>query len=241
MAEQNKDGVVVGGEYVENPDFVPDPTDMYGTFNTSGTGAHHDPATVSPIFAVDRNKTAADILAALDPEDDSVPASRVILPEPVAVTHVDDEGAKEELRRLAQARVEQKVVVGGPTPAEAEAGKKGEDGEKAADRQERKAAGESGAVVPETGGNHTGTVDTSGTSGRVTSATDVLPEDVKAATEAKGDTVIDEKGHVVADGDDDDADALKGKALDDALEAKGLSKSGTVADKRARLAEADAK
>jgi len=37
-----------------------------------------------------------------------------------------------------------------------------------------------------------------------------------------------------------DAEELKGKALDQALEEAGLSKSGTVADKQARLAEAKA-
>lgn len=36
------------------------------------------------------------------------------------------------------------------------------------------------------------------------------------------------------------AEALKGKALDDALEAAGLPKSGTADEKRARLAEHEA-
>ena len=38
----------------------------------------------------------------------------------------------------------------------------------------------------------------------------------------------------------DDVAGLRGQALDDALEAAGLSKSGTVAEKRARLAEYEA-
>jgi len=37
-----------------------------------------------------------------------------------------------------------------------------------------------------------------------------------------------------------DAEELRGKALDDALDDAGLSKSGTVADKQARLAEFNA-
>ncbi len=255
MAEnENKDGVVVGGVYVENPDFVSDPRDDIGTFNTSGTGAHHDPATVSSVYAVDRNKTAADILAALDEDDDSVPSSRIILPEPVQVVSVDDDGAKEELRRLAQARVDQKVVIGGPSEAEAAAGKKGDEGDEAAALSAKDAAAESGAMIPETGGNHTGTVDTTGTSGRVTDATDVLTEEVLEATKEEGSTVIDETGHVVlddsdeakdADGDDaDDAEdegELKGAALDKALEDADLPKTGTADEKRARLAEAKAK
>lgn len=43
--------------------------------------------------------------------------------------------------------------------------------------------------------------------------------------------------------DDDDADGdvvLKGKALDEALEERGLSKSGTADEKRARVEEYDA-
>jgi hypothetical protein len=37
-----------------------------------------------------------------------------------------------------------------------------------------------------------------------------------------------------------DAEALKGKALDDALDKAGLSKAGTADEKRARLAEHEA-
>lgn len=39
---------------------------------------------------------------------------------------------------------------------------------------------------------------------------------------------------------DDEVAELKGKALDDALDAAGLSKSGTADEKRARLAEYEA-
>lgn len=47
------------------------------------------------------------------------------------------------------------------------------------------------------------------------------------------------------DGDDNsggstDAEELKGQALDDALEARGLSKSGTADEKRQRVADHDA-
>jgi hypothetical protein len=38
----------------------------------------------------------------------------------------------------------------------------------------------------------------------------------------------------------EEAEALKGKALDEALEAAGLSKAGTADEKRARLAEHEA-
>lgn len=221
MAE-NKDGVVVGGEYVENPDFVPNPADMYGTFNTSGTGAHHDPATVSPIFEVDRNKTAQEILNALD-EDNPTPSSRVILPEAQPVVSRDDEAAKAEIKALAEARLEKEVVVGGPTPAEEEAAKEGEEGERAAQAQESKTAGESGALVGGGTGTLTGTAADKGT------VDTTGPESTPTVSGQGG----EDKG-----GDDE---ALKGKALDEALEAKGLSKSGTVAEKQARLAEAEGK
>ena len=39
---------------------------------------------------------------------------------------------------------------------------------------------------------------------------------------------------------DEEVEALRGKALDEALEAAGLSKTGTVAEKRERLAEHEA-
>lgn len=225
MAEDTKDGVVVGGAYVENPDFVPDPADMYGTFNTSGTGAHHDPATVSPIFEVDRNKTAREILNALD-EDNPTPSSRVILPEAKPVLAADDEAAKAELKALAEARLEKTVVVGGPSDAEQQAAKSGEEGAEAAAAQEHKAAQDSGALAGNSGGNLTGTVDTTDTGSEKQDAGDV-------STVEDADDVED------AEDDEDEGDELKGKALDEALEAKGLSKSGTVAEKRARLAKAE--
>lgn len=227
----NKDGVVVGGEYVENPDFVPNPADMYGTFNTSGTGAHHDPATVSPIFDVDRNKTAREIVNALDPEHPT-PSDRVILPEAQPVVSRDDEAAKAELLKVAKARLEKTVVVGGPSEAEQEAAKEGEEGTRAAQAQESKTAGDSGALVGGGTGTLTGTAADKGT-------VDTTGPEATPTVSGQG---SDEVKADDADGDDEGDDGeLKGKALDEALEAKDLSKSGTVKEKRARLAEAEAK
>lgn len=146
MSDNKDAGVTVGGAYVENPDFVPNPSDMYGTFNTHGVGAHHDPATVSPIFEVDRNLTAREVLNALDP-DSPVSSDRVLLPEAKAVVAADDEGAKETLKALAEKRLEKEVVIGGPSEAEKEAALSGDEGTKAAEAQEAENASNDGAVT----------------------------------------------------------------------------------------------
>jgi hypothetical protein len=55
-----------------------------------------------------------------------------------------------------------------------------------------------------------------------------------------GDTRATGHGDPVDYGDDvDDVDDLKGKALDEALERRGLSKSGTADEKRERIREYD--
>ena len=109
--------VKIGGGYVEDKDHVPNPTDMVSTFNTSGLGAHQRIEEVSPIFEVDKVKTAEQIVAALDPKDTSVSSDRVLLPEATD----DNETAKKTLLEAAKERASQDVVVGGPTPAEREA------------------------------------------------------------------------------------------------------------------------
>lgn len=125
--------IKVGGPYVEDENFVPEPTDMVAQFNTEGVGAHGRIEEVSPIFEVDKVKTAQEIQGALDPDNKAVKADRVLLPETVT----DNETAKEELLAAADARVEQGVVVGGPTPAEREAALEGDEGVQAAVDTER--------------------------------------------------------------------------------------------------------
>jgi hypothetical protein len=129
----NDNPIKVGGPYVEDENHVPNPTDMVGQFNTEGVGAHGKIEEVSPIFEVDRVKTAQEILAATDPSDDSVNADRVLLPNPVE----DNDVARDQIREAAEARVEKGVLIGGPTPAEAEGEKEGDEGEYAAVEQER--------------------------------------------------------------------------------------------------------
>lgn len=125
--------IKVGGAYVENKDHVPNPTDMVAQFNTSGTGAHGRIEEVAPIFQVDKVKAAQEVQAALDPKNTSVSSDRVLLPSPVD----DNEVAKKDLLDRAKATVKEGVVIGGPTPAEAEAEKEGDEGTDAAVEQER--------------------------------------------------------------------------------------------------------
>src|SRR4051812_3702637 len=68
--------IEVGGPYVENEDFVPSATDIQKQYNTSGVGAHDRIEEVSAVFDVDKVKVAQEIKGALDPEDNSVSASR---------------------------------------------------------------------------------------------------------------------------------------------------------------------
>jgi hypothetical protein len=100
--------VTVGGPYVENEDFVPDPTDQVSRFNTEGVGAHQRIEEVSPIFEVDKVKTAEEILGALDEDNKDVSSDRVLLPESVD----DNDTARKTLKKAAEARVKQGVEIG---------------------------------------------------------------------------------------------------------------------------------
>lgn len=78
-----------------------------------------------------------------------------------------------------------------------------------------------------------------------------VPEAVVAFHAARGFQVTDIDGDLDSDSEEfaaelaqrqaaAEAEELRGKALDDALEDAGLSKSGTVAEKQSRLAEFNA-
>ncbi len=106
MADNTKQGAA----YRESDDHVPSPYDMTGTFNTSGTGAHLDLSSVSPVVEVDKEQTAQAIL-----DDDAT----VLYAENKVPEQSEQESA---LKEAAQERVDAgPVEVGGPTPAEAEA------------------------------------------------------------------------------------------------------------------------
>lgn len=180
--------IQVGGPYQESENHVPDPTDIVSQFNTEGVGAHNVIEKVSPIFEVDKVKTAQEIQAALDPENTTVSASKVLLPEGI----VDNETAKRDLLAVADARVEKGVVVGGPDPAEEAAALEGDEGVLAAVDQDAsnassnstgsRGAGEhEGTVSTEAGRDDTSLVaagNTTGTSGTATTSTngDATPD-----------------------------------------------------------------
>jgi hypothetical protein len=214
--------VQVGGAYQESEDHVPNPTDMVAQFNTSGLGAHGRIEEVSPIFEVDKVKTAQEILAATDPDNDAVGSDRVLLPNPVE----DNDVALDQITELAERRVEKGVVIGGPTPAESEAELEGDEGVLAAVEQER-----SNAAANSTGnrqaGQHEGTV-----------SSDEGKDDTALAGSrlARGETTT---GSTDTSDEEDYYESLKGESLEKALEDRDLSKSGTADEKRARVKEYD--
>lgn len=250
--------IQVGGAYVENEDHIPDPTDMVAQYNTSGIGAHGKIEEVSPIFETDKVKTAAEIVAALDPENKTVSSDRVLLPE----TNEDNETARNNLLEAAKARLEQGVVVGGPTPAEREGELEGDEGVLAAVEQER-----SNAAANSTGnrnaGQHEGSV-----------ASDEGKDDtaLAGARQARGqssDGGSDDDGSKSGSGEDDGSsksgdgddgsdggdskgsddepekgtdeyyESLKGESLEEALTKRELPHTGSADEKRARVKEYD--
>lgn len=140
------ESVKIGGAYVEDEDFVPDPTHQFGTLDTSGTAgaAHSDINEITPIFKVARAKELEVAEKALDPDDDSVPTSQVTLPKGAFVTHDDPEAAKERVLAAAKAVKKDPVVVGGPTPAQEEAEEKGDDKAAKAEAAQKKTSGAGG-------------------------------------------------------------------------------------------------
>jgi hypothetical protein len=111
-------GITTGGGYVEDDNFVPDPSDLIGQFNTSGTGAHQNLDAHTNAFAIDRQAVAEQVVRALDPKDFSVNSSAVILPD----TDLTHEEAKAEILAKAEEIASTPLVLGEPGPAEAAAG-----------------------------------------------------------------------------------------------------------------------
>lgn len=124
--------------YVENPDFVPDPTHQYGTLDTSGTGggAHQRLEEITPIFEVAKKQDLVTAARALDPDDDSVPESLVVLPQGQPMSVVDEDAVKERVRSAAQNAVANPVEVPGPTPAQRQAQETGNEGRQTAQAQQ---------------------------------------------------------------------------------------------------------
>ena len=96
--------------YQEDPDFVPNPADYTGTLDTSGTAgaAHGKIEAVTPIFDIAKHQDLQTAAKALDPDDDTVSESSVVLPTPVITTQAggDADAARERILAKADASEE---------------------------------------------------------------------------------------------------------------------------------------
>lgn len=139
--------------YKESDDFVPEPTAQYGTLDTSATAgaAHSQIEEISPVFQVADKQNAEVAAKALDPEDDSVPASVVVLPD----SDRSHDDAVEAVKKKAESLKDQDISLlsSNKSPAQKQAAETtGEEAEAQADAQQ-KAQGASGG----TDGSGTGT------------------------------------------------------------------------------------
>lgn len=108
--------------YFERADWKPSPFDQRGQVDTTDTtGTVPDVSEVSHVFAEARARNMQVAARALDPNDTTVPAELVTLPEgQVSVTGTTksaDEG-RDDVVRAVNAIAENPVEIGGPTPAQ---------------------------------------------------------------------------------------------------------------------------
>lgn len=139
-----------GERYVENPDFVPDPTHQFGTLDTSGTAgaAHARIEEVTPIFDIADAENAKQAARALDPDDKEVDESLVVLPQGSPMTVVDENAIKERIAKKAEGT--DKVKVYGSTQSQKQAAESGpEAAEEAQAQQETQGAGSAVGGDPE--------------------------------------------------------------------------------------------
>ena len=120
--------------YVENEDFVPEPTAQFGTLDTSGTAgsAHAKIEEISPVFAVADHQNAVQAAKALDPKDPSVHESLVILPD--SARGYDD--AVKAVKDKAKAAKAPDPLQNRTTPAQEQAAESGADAGAAAAAQQ---------------------------------------------------------------------------------------------------------
>lgn len=114
--------------YVEDEDFVPNPTDQYGVLDTSDTGggAHQHLEEISPIFDVAKKDAAIVAGRALDPDDPDVPESLVVLPQGQNIIPVDTEAHKEKVVQAAkEAEKTRDDSLDGRGPAQRQAAEEG--------------------------------------------------------------------------------------------------------------------
>lgn len=114
------------GAYKESDDHVPDPLFQTGYMDTTGTagGANDAIGEVSPIFEVARVQNMRQAARALDPDDDSVPAELVNLPQGSVTVQGTAKTAEEGRREVFSAvlkAAENPPTIGGPTPEQRKA------------------------------------------------------------------------------------------------------------------------
>lgn len=109
--------------YVENENHVPDPFFQSGNVDTSDTSgtANNSVNEISPIFEIARRQNLRTAARALDPNDPSVPAELVVLPQSTVTVsgsaRTADEG-REAVVNAVKAAAEKPVEVGGLSPAQ---------------------------------------------------------------------------------------------------------------------------
>lgn len=144
MPDQDS-AVVVGDGYKERDDFLPNPTDQFGTVDTSGTAgaAHSKIEEVTPVFDVAKAQNLATAARALDPDDPDVHESLVTMPQGQTLVVADPEKIKEELIAKADAVKDKPIEVSkfrGP------AAKQAEESGTAAEAQAQQASGVGGSA-----------------------------------------------------------------------------------------------
>lgn len=114
--------------YKESDDFVPDPTAVFGTLETSGTagGDNERAEKVTPIFDAAKANDLAYARRAVDPDDNDVDeASAVVLPDEGRSA----EDAREVIRKKAQAFEKEPVKVEDPSLLDSEKEAERKEGE----------------------------------------------------------------------------------------------------------------
>jgi hypothetical protein len=106
----------VSEDYRESEDFVPNPADQTGTVDTSGTGgmANSRIEEVTPIFDLANKQDRITAARALDPDDDEVTRSHVVMPTGQVIEPLDKDEIIDQARRAATKVADEDVVMGGP-------------------------------------------------------------------------------------------------------------------------------
>jgi hypothetical protein len=136
--------VTVGGAYKESDEHVPDPTDQFGTLDTSATAgsAHGQVDAVTPIFDVAKAQDKLTAAKALDPNDDSVDASLVVLPQGMVIAEDGAQAARDRVTNAAQNL--DPVEIGGPNAYQQKAAESGEEAGAEAQAEQANQSGSAG-------------------------------------------------------------------------------------------------